>query len=103
MPEITSIDELTGTPHASVFEPGEPRVVRLQLEADERVPEHSHPEAVVVLYVVDGRLEVSLDDETHEVRTGDVVRFDGTREVSPRAAEPSTALVVLSPRPGESA
>ena len=99
MPELTSLSDLTETPHAEVFDDGEPRTVRLQLEADERIPEHRHPKSNVVFHLLSGSLELALDGETHELESGDLVRFDGDCEVSPRALEESTAVIVFAPKP----
>ncbi|WP_053948279.1 cupin domain-containing protein [Halolamina sediminis] len=102
MPEITAIDDLTDTPHAEVFEQRDPRTVRLELDAGEGVPAHTHPGTNVVLHLLDGQLEVSLDDETHELEAGELARFSGERSISPHAVEPSTAIVVLAPATEES-
>jgi len=99
MPDHASLDDLTATPHARPFDAGEPTIIRLALSAGERVPEHTHPERRIVLFLRKGRLEVDLDDETHTLEEGDVVRFDGRREVSPHALEESEALLVLARRP----
>jgi quercetin dioxygenase-like cupin family protein len=101
MPEVTTLAELEETPHAEVFDRREPRTVRLSLDADERVPPHTHPGTNVVLHLLDGRLEVSLDDEVHELSAGDLVRFSGEREVSPHALDPSVAVVVFAPATGD--
>jgi quercetin dioxygenase-like cupin family protein len=98
MPKITALDELTATPHARPFEPGEPAVIRLALDAGEQVASHTHPEKQIVLSVRSGELELTLGDETFTLAEGDVVRFDGRREVSPRAIEDSEALIVLAER-----
>ncbi|MEF8899985.1 MAG: cupin domain-containing protein [Halovenus sp.] len=100
MHEHTSLDDLTATPHARPFDAGEPHVVRLALAAGERVPEHTHPERQIVLFLREGRLEVDLAGETHTLDEGDVVRFDGRKEVSPHALEDSEALLVLARRAG---
>lgn len=97
MPEITTLDELTKTPHAEIFEDHRPRSVRLQLDAGEHVPEHTHPGTNIVLHLVSGHLELSLDDETYDVNPGQLVQFSGKREISPHAIEPSTAIVVFAP------
>lgn len=97
MPEVTSLDGLTKTPHAEVFEERRPRTVRLRLDTDERVPPHTHPGTSIVLHLVSGHLELSLDDETYDVTPGQLVRFSGEREISPHALEPSTAVVVFAP------
>ncbi|MFW5903737.1 MAG: cupin domain-containing protein [Halolamina sp.] len=97
MPERTSLDELTATPHAEVFEKRQPRTVRLQLDADERIPAHTHPGTDVVLHLLSGRLDLWLDETRYELEPGQLVRFSGEREVSPHAREPSTAIVVFAP------
>jgi len=96
MPERTTLTDLDDTPHAEVFETRRPRTVRLELDAGERVPRHTHEGTNVVLHLVSGRLELTLDDETHVLDAGELIRFDGDREVSPYAVEPSTAVVVFS-------
>lgn len=91
-------DDLEATPHAVAFPDAEPRVVKLSLAAGERVAPHTHPEREIVLSVRSGRLELGLDDETHELTAGDVMRFDGRREVSPTAVTDTEALLVLAER-----
>jgi quercetin dioxygenase-like cupin family protein len=98
MAEIRSLPELEATPHENVFPDREPKTVRLELEAGEEVPRHTHPDREIVLYVVDGRLELRLGEENHELGTGGIARFDGDQEISPRAIEDSTALIVLVKR-----
>lgn len=98
MPEIATLDDLTATPHASPFPGTEPTVVRLALEAGERVEPHRHPDRQVVLYVRSGRVELQLGDETHELDAGDIARFDGRQDISPKALDASEALLVLAQR-----
>ncbi len=98
MAESTTLDELTETPHAEVFEDQAPRTVRLQLDAGEEIPPHTHPGMDIVLHVLSGRLEVGLGEETHDLEAGQLVQFSGDREVSPSAVDPSTALIVFAPR-----
>lgn len=97
MTEITDVDGLTETPHAEVFEEREPRCVRLELDAGDGVPPHTHPGTNVVFHLLDGRIDLSLDEQEHELAPGDVARFSGEREVSPHAVEDSTAFVVFAP------
>lgn len=96
MTDVASLDGLTATPHDQPFPGAEPKTVRLQLSAGERVPAHSHPDRDVLVYVVTGDLTVELDAETHELSAGDLLRFDGRREISPVARTDATALVVLA-------
>jgi len=98
MADIVSVHDLEGEPHATVFPESEPKTVRLTLDAGEEVPAHTHSDREIVLYLIEGAIELELDDETYELTAGDVARFDGRREVSPRANEPSVALIVLAQR-----
>lgn len=97
MPEIITLNELTKTPHAEVFDERHPRTVRLQLNTGERVPPHTHPGMNIVLHLVSGHLKLSLDDEIYDMKPGQLVRCSGEREISPYAIEPSTAIVVFAP------
>lgn len=96
MVERVALADLEGTPHAEVFA-DQPRTVRLALAADERIPAHSHPDRHVLIHVVAGRLSVTIEEETYELGAGELLRFEGDREVAPTALEDSTALVVLVP------
>jgi redox-sensitive bicupin YhaK (pirin superfamily) len=99
VPTRRALDDLSGQPHATVFPEELPRTIRLSLDAGEGVDPHSHPGHDVILYCVRGGLDVSVDDETVSVTTGDAVHVDGDRSISPLARKPSTALVVLARRP----
>ena len=96
--EHVALDDLDGTPHAVAFPDGEPRTIRLSLAADESVPEHDHPDREIVVYLVEGRVRITIDGETHVVEAGDLVRFDGDQPISPTAETDATALIVLAPR-----
>lgn len=98
MAEQQSVAKLEAAPHARPFEAGEPMVIRLALEAGERVDPHTHPEREVVLYMRSGEIELDLDDETYDLSAEDVIRFDGQRDVSPHAVTDSEALLVLAKR-----
>ncbi|MFB6256090.1 MAG: cupin domain-containing protein [Haloplanus sp.] len=96
MAERTILGDLTQQPHAEVFETPRPRTVRLSLDADERIPRHTHEDSNAVLHLLSGRLELTLGDETHTLDAGELIRFSGDQGVSPYAVEPSTAVVVFS-------
>lgn len=98
--EHASLEGLEGSPHARVFE-GEPQTIRLTLAEGERVPPHQHPDRQIVLHLLEGRLTLTLGDTDHDVRAGDLVRFDGAQDVSPTALERSVAVLVLAPRDAE--
>lgn len=97
MPEITAIDDLTDVPHAELFDERRPRTVRLELDAGDGVPAHTHPDTNIVLHLLSGRLELSLDDDQYELTPGEVARFSGEREIAPHAVEHSEALLVFAP------
>lgn len=98
MTTIHTLSDLDGTPHANVFPDAEPKTIRLTLDAGEEVAPHSHPDREIVFYLVEGAIELQLGDDLHELAAGDVARFDGDQEVSPRAVEDTTALIVLAGR-----
>ncbi|WP_440765164.1 cupin domain-containing protein [Natronorubrum sp. DTA7] len=95
--ERRRLDFLEETPHAHLFD-GEPQTIRLALADGERIPTHQHPDRKIVLHVLEGHLTVSLGDDEYDVREGDVVRFDGAQEISPKAQADTTALLVLARR-----
>ena len=101
MTQITALEDVAATPHASPFPDGEPNVVRLALDAGEGVAPHRHPERRIVCYLLSGRMRLELDDESHELVSGDVTRFDGDQDISPQAIEDSEALLVLARRADE--
>ena len=98
MIELRTLAELDGAPHANVFPEKEPKTIKLTLEAGESVPEHSHPGRDIVLYLLEGQIELTLDDETHDVSAGDIARFEGELDISPTAVDDSVALIVLAER-----
>ena len=97
MPEHAALDDLPPQMHAPVFETDRPKTVRLRLEAGDEVPAHSHPGFAIVFHVVTGRMELALDGATHEVAAGELLRFGGDRDISPRAPVDSTAVLVFAP------
>jgi quercetin dioxygenase-like cupin family protein len=97
MTELVHLPDLDGQGRATLFE-GEPRTVRLALDAGEEIPPHRHPERDIVCHVLDGRIEMTLGEETHDLAAGDIARFDGEQDISSRAVEDSVALLVLAAR-----
>jgi len=98
MTTIHTLAGLEGQPHANVFPDSEPKTVRLTLSAGEEVASHSHPGRDIVFYLIEGQIELQLGENTHEVTAGDIARFEGEEDISPRAVEDSTALIVLANR-----
>lgn len=100
MPEHSTISALSEKPHAEVFETRQPRTVRLELDEGEHIPAHTHPGTNIVLHLLSGHLDVSLDDEHYDVQAGELLRFSGEREIEPAAVEESTAIIVFAPAEG---
>lgn len=101
MVQIESLADLDGTPHASVFPTAEPKTIRLTLGEGERIAPHRHPTREIVLYLLSGQIDLQLDDSMHRITAGDVVHFDGDRNIAPVANEESVALLVLATRTDE--
>lgn len=98
MPTIESLSALDGAPHANVFPTSEPKTIRLTLSAGEEVASHAHPERTIVMYVIEGAIELTLGDEVYELSAGEIAHFDGDQDISPRALDESQALIVLARR-----
>lgn len=98
MTTVRSVDNLDGDPHANVFPESEPKTIRLTLKEGESVDPHRHPGRDIVLHLLEGAVNLDLDNETFDLAAGDVIRFEGEREVSPYAVEDSVALIILAPR-----
>ncbi|WP_247009533.1 cupin domain-containing protein [Halorientalis litorea] len=98
MVDRASLPALSDGTHARPFPDGEPDVVRLALDAGESIPSHTHPERRIVFHLLSSTLALTVDDETHHLDAGDIVRFDGRSAVSPDAIEDSEALLVLAER-----
>lgn len=95
--ERVTLETLEEEPHARVFE-GEPRTVRLTLPEGERLPAHTHPDRQVVFHLLEGRMSVTVGGDRHELRAGELLRFDGDQDVSSEALEKSVAIIVLAQR-----
>jgi quercetin dioxygenase-like cupin family protein len=94
-PERASVPEAADEGRSALFG-GDLRAVHLSLSAGERVPPHEHPGERILLHVLEGEVALDLDDETHDLAAGDVIRFDGDRQISPEAVTDARALVVLA-------
>jgi quercetin dioxygenase-like cupin family protein len=98
MPTKRHLSDLDTEPHAEVFPGEEPKTVRLSLDAGDHVPTHSHPGRQIVCYGISGTVDLTLGESTHGIEAGDIVRFDGDQDISPRAVTDATILLVLAPR-----
>lgn len=95
--EAVDLDDVEQEPHADLFE-SEPKTIQLSLSAGEEIAAHRHPDRQIVFHVLEGSLVVTIGEGAYEVSAGDVLRFDGDRDVSPRAVEDATALLVMANR-----
>ncbi|NLV12097.1 cupin domain-containing protein [Haloarcula argentinensis] len=75
---------------------GEPKTIRLMLDAGESIPAHKHPGRDIVYLLRSGAVDLTLGEETVSLSPGDVVRFDGDQDISPAATADSEALLVLA-------
>ena len=98
MTDRVHLPDLAGDGRGVLFD-GEPKTVRLALDAGDEVPPHRHPGRVIVCHVLEGEIAMSLDDDTLALGAGDVVRFDGDQDISPAAETDAVALLVLANRP----
>lgn len=98
MTTIHSVTKLEGQPHANVFPESEPKTIRLTLDEGEEIAPHSHPDREIIFYLIEGQIDLKLEDKTYEITAGDIARFDGDQNISPRAVDPSIALIVLAAR-----
>jgi quercetin dioxygenase-like cupin family protein len=93
--ELVRLSDLAGDGRGVLFE-GEPRTVRLALDAGDSVPPHEHPGREIICHVLEGELTMTLGETDHELVAGDVLRFDGNQDISPTAETDAVALLVLA-------
>lgn len=98
MTTSTSLSALDVEPHANVFPEGEPKTIRLTLDAGESVPAHRHPDRDIVFYLIEGAVDLQVGDRDLSLSGGDIAQFRGDQEISPTATEQSRALIVLATR-----
>lgn len=101
MTNSVTLTNLEGEPHANVFPDAEPKTIRLTLDAGEAVPPHTHPDRQIVLYLIEGALDLQVGERQLSLEGGDIAQFDGDQEISPCATTESTALLVLARRESE--
>jgi quercetin dioxygenase-like cupin family protein len=98
MVERATLGELESATKYPVFTDN-PRTVRVDLDPGETVEEHDHPGTDIVFHVLEGAMELRLDDERYDLSGGDMLQFDGERTVAGEASEATTVVVVLAQRP----
>ncbi len=64
--------------------------------AGDAIPKHNHPEAMVVVTIVKGKVKVLLNDNEEYLATaGDVLTFDGDNYIQPTFVEDGEFVVNL--------
>lgn len=71
-------------------------VVKKEGDKGDTIPKHNHPEADVLFTVVDGKVEVTLnEEEKHELCSGKMLNFDGNNSISAVFKEKGQVFVTL--------
>jgi len=92
--ERANVDVADEDGRAALFE-GEPRTVHLSLSAEDRVPAHDHRDRDPLSRA--GRRDRARPGRGDpRPRCGDLLRFDGDSQISPKAVTDARALVVLA-------
>lgn len=73
----------------------------LNLKTGQEIPPHKHENSDLILYVVTGQGELTVDGKSQEIISGDVVYCEGKEEFSLRnnSNDNLSCFVVLAPRP----
>ena len=71
-------------------------VVHLHLKEGDTIPPHNHPGRQIFFTVVEGQVEVYLnEEETYPLEPKKVLEFDGEARISVKALRESDAFVYL--------
>jgi len=77
-----------------VFE--DPYTVHLGLEAGDSVPPHTHPGQAILFAVQEGKLDLTVGEETERLAAGEMASFDGDADIAVEAIVDVRALVVFA-------
>lgn len=78
-----------------VFESEQVKVVRAHFSPEKSMPKHNHPEAIIVLTVVQGKGVLTIGGKHFDVGNGDAVAFDGNDFIEGVFSEPTQAVISL--------
>lgn len=82
--------------YGPVFNSDDLMVVHLHLEAGQKIQPHDHPGQEIFFTVVDGEVEVYLnEEETHVLQPKKVLNFKGEARISATALKESDVFVYL--------
>lgn len=72
------------------------KLVRMDKKVGEDIAAHSHPEALIFFTLLDGEVEVKLnEEESHILKQGYVLHFDGNNSISVKILKDAKIQVVL--------
>lgn len=72
------------------------KIVHLTLDAGEEIKPHNHTGKSIYFMVMEGYIDVFLDNsETHSLRDGDILMFDGDTMISAKAKEKCNIYIFL--------
>jgi len=94
MMDVESLSSFEPDGRTPVFE--SPYTVVLGLEAGDHIPEHTHAGQDILFAVLDGRLTLSVGDQSETLSAGSFARFDGEQKISVTAEDDVRALVVFA-------
>lgn len=79
-----------------IFKSDHGMVVRKVLKAGEKIPSHNHKGEEIFFAVMTGKIKVFLNEtETHDLKAGDVLKFNGENFISADALEDTSVLISL--------
>lgn len=79
-----------------VFQNKNGKVMSKAFKAGESIPSHNHEGEDIIFTVLQGSLNVMLNDsEEYVIKAGQVLIFDGKNHISAEATEDSTIMVTL--------
>ncbi len=79
MPNIKNISNLKDSQHVNIFPNKKPKTIRLKLDEGEKVDLHRHPKRKIIFYLIDGSIELTIEDETLKLEAGDIAHFSGEK------------------------
>lgn len=94
--DATPVEMLPGLVRRTLADGETMMLCEFTFEANVQVPRHSHPHEQVG-YVVSGRMRLTVDDQTFEVRAGDSYRAPSGVPHGALTLEPSVVIDVFSP------
>lgn len=93
---VLSAEEIEMGIHIKTLSAGNVQLRHLVFEPGTLIPNHRHPEEVVTM-ILEGTMEMTVGDETREMRKGDVFRVPPKTDHSGRVLSEKVVAVSWSP------